>query len=97
MDGVGVIRYPKSQSGNQYAVAFTDYLTKWPEIFATTDQTVLTIAELFVEEISCRHGVPGQLLSDCGAAFLSRLLKEICNLLGIKKLIQQLTIPKLMG
>ena len=84
--GVDVIQFPKSQSGNQYAVVFTDYLTKWPEVFATKDQTALTIAELFVEEIVCRHGVPGQLLSDRGAAFLSRLLKEICSLLGVKKI-----------
>ena len=84
--GVDVIQFPKSQSGNQYAVVFTDYSTKWPEVFATKDQTALTIAELFVEEIVCRHGVPGQLLSDRGAAFLSRLLKEICSLLGVKKI-----------
>ena len=80
------VRFIGSQSGNQYAVVFTDYLTKWPEVFATKDQTALTIAELFVEEIVCCHGVPGQLLSDRGAAFLSRLLKEICNLLGVKKI-----------
>ena len=46
--GVDVIQFPKPQSGNQYAVVFTDYLTKWPEVFATKDQTALTIAELFV-------------------------------------------------
>ena len=84
--GVDVIQFPKSQSGNQYAVVFTDYLTKWPEVFATKDQTAPTIAELFVEEIVCRHGVLGQFLSDRGAAFLSRLLKDICNLLGVKKI-----------
>ena len=66
--GVDVIQYPKSQSGNQYAVVFTDYLTKWPEVFATKDQTALTITELFVEEIICRHGIPGQLLSDRGCS-----------------------------
>jgi len=33
--GVNVIQYHKSQSGNQYAVVFIDYLTKWPEIFAS--------------------------------------------------------------
>jgi len=43
----------------------------------TKDQTTLTIAELFVEEIVCYHGVPSQLLSDHGAAFLSWLLMEI--------------------
>lgn len=30
--------------------------------------------------------MPSQVLSDRGAAFLSRLLKEICNLLGVKKI-----------
>jgi len=57
-----VIQFPKSQSGNRYAIVFTDYLTKWPKVFATKDQTALTIAELFVEEIVCCHGVPSQLL-----------------------------------
>ena len=67
-------------------MVFTDYLTKWPEVFAIKDQTALTIAQIFVEEIICRHGVPCQLLSDRGAAFLSRLMIEVCNLLGVKKI-----------
>jgi len=56
--GVDVIQFLKSQSGNRYAIVFSNYLTKWPEVFTTKDQTALTIAELFVEEIVCRHGVP---------------------------------------
>ena len=49
-------------------------MTKWPEVFATKDQSALTIAQLFVREIVCRHGVPAKLLSDRGAAFLSQLM-----------------------
>ena len=56
--GADVIQFPKSHTGNQYGVVFIDYLTKWPEVFATSDQTALTIAKLFVEQIVCRHGVP---------------------------------------
>ena len=74
--GVDVIQFVKSHSGNQYAIVFTDYLTKWPEVFATRDQTAFTIAKLFVEEIVCRHGVPSQLLSDQGC-ILSYLMTEI--------------------
>jgi len=37
---------------------------KWPEVFATSDQTSLTIAELLVKNIVSRHGVPAELLSD---------------------------------
>ena len=69
--GVDVIQFPRSRSGKQYAVVFVDYLTKWLEVFATKDQTALTIARLFVQQIVSRHGVPAQLLSDRGPAFLS--------------------------
>ena len=44
------------------------------------------IAKLFMKQIVCRHGVPAQLLSDRGAAFLSHLLMQICELLGVEKL-----------
>ena len=47
------------------------------------DQSALTIARLLVERIISRHGVPLELLSDRGAAFLSKLLKEVCKLMGI--------------
>ena len=83
--GVDVIQFPKSCSGNKYALVFVDYLTKWPEVFAMQDQSALTIARLFVEEIVCRHGVPRELLSDRGAAFLSKLMLEVCRLMGTKK------------
>ena len=71
--------------GNQYAVVFVDYLTKWPEVYATPDQSAYTIAKLLVDQIVCRHGVPAQLLSDRGMAFLSQLMQEVCSVLGVKK------------
>ena len=83
--GVDVLRFPKSAEGNQYVVVFMDYLTKWPEVFATQDQSALTIAKLFVQEVVCRHGVPSQLPSVRGKAFLSQLMMEVCRVLGVKK------------
>ena len=83
--GVDIVQLPKSHSGNQYAVVFCNYLTKWPEVFPTKDQTALTVARLLVREIIPRHGVPRQLLSDRGSAFLSKLMMEIYKLLGVKK------------
>ena len=83
--GVDVLQLPKTSSGKRYAVVFMDYLTKWPEVFATSDQTAPTIAKLLVEEVISRHGVPSQLLSDRGPCFLSRLLLEVCSVMGTKK------------
>ena len=49
------------------------------------DQTAATIARLLVEEIVSRHGVPSEILSDRGRAFLSRLMQEVETLLGFRK------------
>ena len=83
--GVDVIQFPKSRKGNQYTVVFVDYLTKWPEVFAVPDQSSATIARLLVEEIVSRHGVPSEILSDRGRAFLSGLMRELETLLGFHK------------
>ena len=68
-----------------------DYLTKWLEVFATCDQSALTIAHLLVEQVISRHGVPAELLSDRGKAFLSKLLHK-----GMKKVSTMITIHKQM-
>ena len=83
--GVDVVQFPKSARGNRYAIVFVDYLTKWVEVFPTPDQSALTIARLLVSEIISHHGVPRELLSDRGAAFLSKLLHELYRLMGIHK------------
>ena len=54
-----------------------DYLTKWPEVFPTKDQTAPTIAKLLVEKIISSHGVPSELLSNREPSFLSGLIEEI--------------------
>ena len=84
--GVDVLQLPRTRRGNKYAVVFVDYLTKWPEVFAVADQSSATIGKLLVEEVISRHGVPAQILSDRGRAFLSGLMKEVEVLMGYHKL-----------
>ena len=82
---VGVdIKLPTSFEGNQYAVVFLDYLTKWAEVFPSSDLTAQTVAKLFVGVV-CRHGAPRELLSDRGPNFLSELFLEVCKLLEVKE------------
>ena len=83
--GVDILQLPKSRLGNQYAVVFVDYLTKWPEVYPASDQSTLTVAELFVREFIPRHGVPRELLSDRGTSFLSKIMMEVYELLGTHK------------
>ena len=83
---IDFLQMPMSQNGNRYALVFVDYLSKWPEVFAVPDQTATTAAKYFVEKIVARHGVPHELISDQGSAFVSDLMLEICKLLGTKKI-----------
>lgn len=84
--GIDVLKLPLSYSGNCYAIVFSDYLTKWPELFLSPDQKAETIARLLIDQIVSRHGVLEQLLSDRGQNFLSELVLEVCKLLGTKKI-----------
>ena len=60
--GVDILQLPLTSSDNKYLVVFIDYLTKWVEAFPTPDQQTTTIANLLIEHIICRHGVPEELL-----------------------------------
>ena len=80
------MQLPLTLDGNQYAVVFIDYLTKWVEAFAVPNQRADTIAKCLVEGVICRHGAPEQLLSDRGANFMSELVAEVCVLFDVKKL-----------
>ena len=95
--GVDVVQFPTSAKGNRYAIVFINYLTKWVEVFHSSDQSALTIAHLLVENIISRHGVPKELLSDRGAAFLSKLLHEVYKLMGIHKVSTTVYHPQTDG
>jgi len=73
--GMNMIQFPCK--GNRYTVVFIDYLTKGPEVFATSDQTSLTIVKLLVKNVIGCHGVPAELLLDRGTAFLSKLMINV--------------------
>lgn len=60
---------------------------KWVEVFPTANQTALTIAWslLNISLAGAEYRVSRELLSDCGANFLSLLIQEVCKVMGISK------------
>ena len=74
---------PKTESSNKHVVVFQDYLTKWPLVFPVPDQKTVRIA--------CRGSRSNvrsseSLRTDRGTNLLSHLMKDVCAMLGIKKL-----------
>ena len=76
---------PESENGNSYVLVAGNYFTKWMEAYAIPDQEATTVAQKMVDEMFCRFSTPEQLHSDNGAQFESKLMKEICKTLHIKK------------
>ena len=62
-----------------------DYYTKWVEVYGIPNQEATTVAVKLVDEMFCRFSPLEQLHSDQGRQFESQLIKEICNLLHIRK------------
>ena len=83
---VDIVELPVTEQGNQYVIVFQDFLTKWALVFPAPDQKAIRIARLVAEEIVPLFGVPDALLSDRGANLLAYVMKDVCELLGVKKL-----------
>ena len=89
--------FPRSVSGNIYAVVMVDRFTRWPEIVAIPDGTAEAVADAVVDKLILRHGCPDQLLSDRGTQFTSRLFRRMSKRLGIKRLFTTAYHPQCNG
>ena len=76
---------PESESGNSYILVAGDYFTKWMEAYPIPKQEAIAIAKVLVDEMFCRFSPPEQLHSDQGRQFESSIMKEVCEILGIRK------------
>ncbi|KAJ8893040.1 hypothetical protein PR048_005621 [Dryococelus australis] len=78
---------PTTNKGNKYILNFQDAFSKHPKAICLLHPKAETIAKAFVTEVVVKHGAPKQLLPDRGTNFTPQLMKEICTLLQINKLL----------
>jgi hypothetical protein len=62
---------------NKYIIVAMDYLTKWPEAKPVKEATAKETVQFIYEDIICRHGCPGEILTDRGTHFNNQLLHEL--------------------
>jgi len=51
-------------TGNKYLLVIVDCFTKWVEAFPLKNARASTIAEVFVNQVVSRHGVPFEIHTD---------------------------------
>ena len=79
------IFWAQTPLGHRYILVIGDYFTKWKEAFPLRDMEATSIARVLVNELICRFGVPDNIRTDQGKNFESKLVKEVCILLGVRK------------
>ena len=82
---VDILEVPMSDKGNKYIIVIGDYFTKWVEVFPLKSHTAVVVAEILVDRFITRFGAPFQIHSDQGPEFESKLVSEVCKLLGVDK------------
>ena len=73
------------RSNKKSVLVVTDHYTRYAQAFPTKDQTARTVAKVLWENFFVHYGLPQRLHSDQGRDFESKVVKELTNLLGIKK------------
>ncbi|XP_023223278.1 uncharacterized protein LOC111624612 [Centruroides sculpturatus] len=89
--------FPTTNNGNKYLLVFVDHFSRWAEAVPLPDVTAKTVAKAFVTQVILRHSVPKQLLTDRGANFTSKMMREVCDLLHIERLLTTAYHPQCNG
>uniref|UniRef100_A0A8C5QSI0 Gypsy retrotransposon integrase-like protein 1 n=3 Tax=Leptobrachium leishanense TaxID=445787 RepID=A0A8C5QSI0_9ANUR len=94
MDLVGPL--VKSARGHQYILVVLDYATRYPEAMPLRNSSAKSIAKELVLMFS-RVGIPKEILTDQGTPFMSRVMRELCKVMGIKQLRTSVYHPQTDG
>lgn len=94
---VDILKLPRSKEGYNYILLCVESLTRWPEAIPLKDQSAQTIAQALFREIFTRYGPPKTLLSDRGPNFMSSIVAELSQLLGVKRIHTASYNPKCNG
>jgi hypothetical protein len=85
LDFIGKI-HPPSTKGHCFAIAATDYFTKWTEGIPLKNMTHKEVIGFITAHIIHRFGIQQTLTTDQGTSFVAKEVLDFINLYGIKLL-----------
>ena len=77
--------FPSTARQKRFLLVIVDYFTRWIEVFPMRATTSIEIAEVLVNQVFTRYGLPRYILSDNGPQFVSNLFDEFCRLMAIQR------------
>ena len=94
MDLIGP--FPRSARGYRFVLVLVDYATRYPEAVPLRTISAKSVAQALFQVIS-RVGIPKEILTDQGTLFMSRTLRELYGLLGVKSIRTSVYHPQTDG
>ena len=82
---IDFLKLDRGRGGYEDVLVMTDSFTKVAQAVPCHDQTVPTVAKVLRDHWFMRYGIPVQLHSDQGRNFESELIRETCELYGVRK------------
>lgn len=86
--------FPATPRGNRYILLLTDHFSKYVEIIPVPDMTAEVCTSRILNEYIARWGCPLSIHSDQGRTYESRIFKELCRMLEIRKTRTSVRNPK---
>ena len=84
LDSVGPL--PMTPGGNRHILTMQDNLSKYCIAIPMPDITATTIAHALAKDLISQYGAPKAILTDRGSAFISKLLRKLSKIFGIKQI-----------
>ena len=82
--GIDFVGPFKNMGKQKYLITATDYVTKWVEAKALTDNSAKKTTKFLYENIITRYGCPLELVSDQGTHFLNETMEALTQVFLIK-------------
>jgi hypothetical protein len=73
-----------SKGGYHHILIITDQFTQFAQAIPTKNQTARTTAEALYHDFLTKCGFPTRIHRDEGANFDGKIIKELCNITGMK-------------
>ena len=86
--------FPVTAQCNRYILLLTDHFSKFVEIIPVPDMTAEICASKILNEYISRWGCPLSIHSDQGRTYESKVFKELCRMLEIRKTRTRVRNPK---
>ncbi|GKE00713.1 reverse transcriptase domain-containing protein, partial [Tanacetum coccineum] len=89
--------FPKGLGKVKFLIAAIDYFTKWIEVNPLATITGNQVKKFVWDNIVCRFGLPGEIVSDNGKQFRDNPFKYRCEKLCIRQCFASMKHPQANG